>query len=166
MKSQVERQRAFDLFLEGKTQHQIAATLGVTRSTIERWSQQDQWRRVKAESLSKIIRERADQMFQTKIPELDGAAQVKDLFAQAVAEHRLFCEGKITHKDRKFSLKDIRELSSAYVRANNEWWEILESVEHRQTQRRNKKMNEQDQKLSEEDSIKTREAILKQLEVM
>lgn len=110
------RDRALTLILEGCTLKEAAMAVGVSKSTVERWSSQFQWQQKKREHLNSLIEVCVQNVFvKSRVRTLKALDQIAGMFYQAVAERQLWREGKIKKKDMVYSTSDFVQLGRAYT---------------------------------------------------
>lgn len=109
-----KKKRAFALILDGYSIRQVAKEVGVHRSTVERWSKQEDWQVAKVIRHDKLIQEmRAEMNNPVSKKLLTITASLFDTLEHAIAENRLFIQGKISKRNKKFNYSDICNIALA-----------------------------------------------------
>lgn len=120
MKTAQTRQEAFALFLRGASLRGVAATLGIGRSTVERWSQREQWVEQRRDAWLKAKNEVRQQYAEKFCDEAISLAEsLYRIFATAHSQHQAYTEGALPRKAMRYTARELCALAKAIVEAGN-----------------------------------------------
>ena len=115
-----KQEQAFDLFFKGNSIRETAAFVGVSRSSVERWSKAGEWAK-KREAQWKEYREKNRETFL-----IDSASEFKtmssdmlELVRQSCEEFMQYSRGERTRTSLRFSLAEIARFALVATRCNN-----------------------------------------------
>ena len=111
-----ERNQAYTLIMKGHTLKEAAEAVGVSLSTVERWSSEAGWQYLKRKRMNSMIEECSYKMSQTLNVRTNLALdEFNQMFVEAVAERRLYLEGKISKRQLRYSTREMIHLGKACV---------------------------------------------------
>ena len=109
-----KRNLAFGLFIKGCSHRKIVTQLGVSKSSVGRWSRKDQWVQKRNENRIAVIaeiRKKGQHCIASGIAK--QAQQIEGLLRDALAELQAYQQGLLSQRQLKFNAKDIADLSKA-----------------------------------------------------
>ena len=114
-----KRERAFALYLKTDLSlRKVAEEIGVSVSSVERWSKEDGWnirrKRLWLESSKEALEEAMDQRI-SEIKTMYG--KVYSIMIFAYSQHEAYRSGKIPKKALKYSARDFQNFLKAYALA-------------------------------------------------
>lgn len=102
-------------FFQGKTLVQVAEAIGISKSTAERWSREEQWVEQRAlfeyEARDKYIRENYRAYYMNTTSAANLAFRV---MTEALAERQLMSQGKLAKRRMKFSNREMMNAIKSY----------------------------------------------------
>lgn len=114
------RNEAFHLFCSGLSLRKVAESLGVHRSTTERWSAEERWVE-RREQIWQQAREESLMASQcTYKIKLDAVYDsVQTLLLEAVAERRMYMQGRLSRRKMRISNQMFLSFAKAYAEIEN-----------------------------------------------
>jgi transposase len=108
----LSREKAFALYVGGRSQRQIVTELKISKSSISRWSKSDKWVKRREDSRLQIIAEIQQKNTSIETQRVSVHSHcIESLLRQALAELEAYHQGLITRKQIKFSISDIHRLT-------------------------------------------------------
>lgn len=126
-----ERQRAFALYMNTDWSYRkIAQAIGVSRSSIERWGQEDGWpykrRRAWSEISKNTVRQTMDDRLKASVL---ISTELHKILSFAAAEHKNYVEGRIPKKALKFTPWDICRQARACCEVDKSKAQMMTEIE-------------------------------------
>lgn len=116
----LEKERAFDIFLKGNSIRETANVVGVSRSSVERWSRQGLWNEKREKNWTEMRERRREELLIDKISEFKKvSSDLLEVFKQGHDELMQYMRGERTKRSLRFSIAELSKIAFVATRCNN-----------------------------------------------